>query len=159
MSDKKWYYETADSKAEAWASGGSLDLDGILNKSNTATWGYSASQGKELATTAATVFSTSSSAQHFLYMIPVRAEETTSPGLEKEGDAKLEVTYDIVVKVTDSSYAKSTTTKEVNLPSGAFKKGTFTTYTLKIGLNAIELGNVEVSTTWASGTDTELEVK
>lgn len=157
MSDGKWYYETTGSKAEAWGNGGSLDLDGILDKSNTATWNYSASQGKELTTTAATVFSTSGT-QHFLYMIPVRDAETT-PGIENKGDAKLEVTYDIVVKVTDSSYASSTTTKEVNLPAGAFKKGTFTTYTLKIGLNAIELGNVEVSTTWASGTDTELEVK
>lgn len=153
MSDGNWDYTAA----EAWAASGSLDLGGILNKNNAALWSYAAGTGTELATDAKAVFSTpASSTQHFLYMIPV----ANSTGLATEGDAQLEVTYDIVVKVSDSSHAVSTTTKTVDLPVGAFKKGTVATYTLKIGLNAIEIGNVTVNTNWATDPGSgDLDVK
>lgn len=153
MSDGNWDYTAA----EAWDANGPLDLGGILNKNNAALWTtYTASQGQLLSTAAGTVFSTSAgSAQHFLYMIPV----ANSTGLAQKGDAQLEVTYDIVVKVSDSSHAVSTTTKTVDLPAGAFKKGTVATYTLKIGLNAIEIGDVNVSTSWDSDPDGDLDVK
>lgn len=153
MSDGNWDYTAA----EAWAARGSLDLGDILDKSNAASWNYAAGTGTELATDAKTVFSTpASSTQHFLYMIPV----ANSTGLTDKGDAQLEVTYDIVVKVSDSSHAVSTTTKTVDLPVGAFKKGTVATYTLKIGLNAIEIGNVTVNTNWATDPGSgDLEVK
>lgn len=152
MSDGNWDYTAA----EAWDANGALDLDGILDKSNAASWNYAARTGTELATDAKAVFSTpTGSTQHFLYMIPV----ANSTGLALKGDAQLEVTYDIVVKVSDSSHAVSTTTKTVDLPAKAFKKGTFTTYTLKIGLNAIEIGDVTVTDNWTPGSGTDLEVK
>lgn len=157
MSDGTWDYTTAGSKAEVWGSS-AYSLDKILNKDNTAFCGYAAGQGKMLDVVAATVFSGTDANKHFLYMIPVRDGQTPA-GLEKEGDAKLKVTYDIVVKVTEFTHETSTTVKEVNLPAEAFKKGTFTTYTLKIGLNAIEIGNVTVNTSWDSGSDTNLDVK
>lgn len=152
MSDGNWDYTAA----KAWDTNGALDLDGILDKSNAASWSYAAKTGKELATDAKAVFSTpTGGTQHFLYMIPV----TNSTGLAQKGDAQLEVTYDIVVKVSDSSHAVSTTTKTVDLPAGAFKKGTVATYTLKIGLNAIEIGDVNVNTNWGSDPDGDLDVK
>lgn len=153
MSDGNWDYTAA----KAWDTNGALDLDGILDKSNAASWNYAAKTGKELATDAKAVFSApAGSTQHFLYMIPV----TNSTGLAQKGDAQLEVTYDIVVKVSDSSHAVSTTTKTVDLPAGAFKKGTVATYTLKIGLNAIEIGDVTVNTNWATDSNPgDLDVK
>lgn len=152
MSDGNWDYTAA----ETWDANGALDLGGILDKSNAASWNYAAKTGKELATDAKAVFSApAGSTQHFLYMIPV----TNSTGLAQKGDAQLEVTYDIVVKVSDSSHAVSTTTKTVDLPAGAFKKGTVATYTLKIGLNAIEIGDVNVNTNWGSDPDGDLDVK
>lgn len=154
MSDGNWDYTAA----ETWDANGALDLGGILNKNNAALWTtYTASQGQLLSTAAGTVFSTSAgSAQHFLYMIPV----ANSTGLTAKGDAQLEVTYDIVVKVSDSSHAVSTTTKTVDLPAGAFKKGTVATYTLKIGLNAIEIGDVTVNTNWTTDSNSgDLDVK
>lgn len=157
MSDGTWDYTTAGSKAEVWGNS-AYSLDKILNKDNSAFCGYAAGQGKVLDKVAATVFSGTGANKHFLYMIPVRDGQTPA-GLENAGDAKLKVTYDIVVKVTEFTHETSTTVKEVNLPAEAFKKGTFTTYTLKIGLNAIEIGNVTVSTSWDSGSDTNLDVK
>lgn len=160
MSDGNWDY-TTPAKAEAWGANASLDLDGMLDKSNTALWGYAAGKGKLLSaptvdepTPIDAVFSGTGADKHFLYMIPV----ANSTGLTTKGDAKLEVTYDIVVKVSDSRHAVSTTTKTVDLPAGAFKKATFTTYTLKIGLNAIEIGDVEVNTNWTTASG-ELDVK
>lgn len=148
-----WSYDTTGGKAEAWGNDGVLDLAGILNKNNTATWGYTANQGKEVSTTAATVFS-GGGAQHFLYMIPV-ANKT---GTTTAGDATLEVTYDIVTTSNQSSHTKSTTVQIAQLPSGAFKAGTSATYTLKIGLNKIEIGTVTVNDNWSSSTG-DLDVK
>lgn len=156
MATGKWDYT---SSAEAWGNE-SLDLSAIIDKSNAASWTYTANQGKELTTTGTTVFSTpSGGTQHFLYMIPVRDDQTASQGLATAGDAQLEVTYDIVTKVGDgSSCAKSSTTKTVKLPAGAFEKGKSTAYTLKVGLNAIELGDVTVGI-WTNGTDSDIDVK
>lgn len=156
MSDGTWDYTTTGSKAEVWGNS-AYSLDKILNKDNSAFCGYAAGQGKVLAEVAASVFSGTDANKHFLYMIPVRDGQTPA-GLENEGDAKLKVTYDIVVKVTESTHKTSTTEKEVDLPAGAFKKGTFTTYTLKIGLNAIEIGNVTVTDNWTTASG-ELDVK
>ena len=146
MYEDTWDYTTTGSAAELWGSSDVLDLGGIMDKNKVAAWGYDADKGVDISSSSSSTAANVFTSGQCLYLIPV--DNTT--GIAAAGDAKLSVTYDVVTKVTEGTHATSSTTKEVQLPAGALKKGTFATYTLQIGLNKVEIGTVSVDSSWGT---------
>lgn len=71
---------------------------------------------------------------HSLYLIPISG--TTGCA---EGDVKLEITYKLLTRATDSSssWVTSTATRTVSLPAGGFKQGYSHSYVFTLGLDEI----------------------
>lgn len=150
-------YQFSNGQWAAAASGASyystaIDLTGILNKTNANFAGYTTSSVDVSSTTAVSLFSTGEA----LYFIPV--DNTT--GTAQEGDLKLNIKYDVVMKTGESTNTTSETEKEVKLPQYTFKKGNAYTYTLTIKLNTIGISVDETPMSWTgSSTSTDIDVK
>lgn len=118
---------------------GDQDLSAFLNKTTPSFNGYTTSSVEIAGTTAVSLFP----ANQALYFIPVDNRRGTA----SDGDLKLKISYDLVMKDSGSgTYVKSTVTdKEIDLPAGTFMKGTAHTYSLSIQMNTIK---IEVDDTW-----------
>ena len=132
---------------------GVQDLSAFLNRTTASQWGYTENSiDVSDKNTAAALFPTSQA----LYFIPV----DNGTGTAAAGDLKLKISYDIVTRVDDSNYLKSTVTdKEVILPINTFKKGTKHTYVLTIKMNAIKISVEDDMTAWTDGRDSNVDVQ
>lgn len=129
--------------------------EGVLNlvtpTSNPA-WGYTTSSilVNGDGTTATDLFKSG----HALYLIPVGG----TTGLSAKGDVKLKVSYDIVTKVNDTTNVTSSVSdKAIDLPKDALAKGKSYTYTIIIGMNAVELSGTVSNWTDATPSGSDLQ--
>lgn len=117
-------------------AGNSTD-EGILNMAAASFGGYT-TNSIDISTDAAGI--SLFPADEYLFFIPI--DKTT--GTANAGDVQLKITYDIVTKTSNTTHAKSTTEKTIDLGTGAFKQGTAYLYTITVGLNDIKVsGTVE----------------
>ena len=108
-------------------------------------------------TTATPLFYKDASGQlsdQFLFLLPV----SNDTGTASVGDVKVKIAYDIVNKTSDTTHAKSSVEKTVNLPAGVFKKGSAHKFIFTIGLNAITF-DVDTDASWGAETDNSITVQ
>lgn len=120
------------------------ETNGVLNLTTANSWGYTTNSVDVSGTSEVALFKENEA----LYFIPAR----NADGLETAGDVQLKVSYDIVTKVSDEANTTSSVSEKViDLPISALKKGNSYTYTLIIGMNAIQLEGT-VDTNWTDAT-------
>ena len=108
-------------------------------------------------TTATSLFIKKASGQNtdeFLFLLPVN----NGTGTANAGDVKVKIAYDIVNKTSDTTHAKSSVEKTVDLPAGVFKKGSAHKFIFTIGLNAITF-DVNTDASWGAETDNSITVQ
>lgn len=120
------------------------ETNGVLNLTTASSWGYTTNSVDVSGTSEVDLFKSDEA----LYFIPAR----NTDGLEAAGDVQLKVSYDIVTKVSDEANTTSSVSEKViDLPQYALQKGNSYTYTLIIGMNAIQLEGT-VDTNWTDAT-------
>ena len=132
---------------------------GILNLTAANFAGYTTSSIDISAggTTATSLFIKKASGQNtdeFLFLLPVN----NGTGTANAGDVKVKIAYDIVNKTSDTTHAKSSVEKTVDLPAGVFKKGAAHRFIFTIGLNAITF-DVDTDMGWGTVTDNDITIQ
>lgn len=128
----------------------SQDLEAFLNKADADFNGYTTKSVEVSGQTTVSLFhANKDNPAKALYFIPVNG----ATGTGSEGDLKLKLSYDLVMKASDGTgnVTSSVSEKEISLPANTFKQGYAHTYTLTITMNSIKIDVDDDFETWGNG--------